>query len=57
LQDGATKIWVGKPENVEAAQKVFMHRAKMNSLASLGKYFKEMEAEFVPFAGATAGQD
>lgn len=38
LQDSALKTWAGKEENVEAAQKAFLHRAKMNSLASLGKY-------------------
>lgn len=46
LQDGATKTWAGKLENLQAAQKVFLHRAKMNSLASLGNYNPEMEKEF-----------
>ncbi len=46
LQDAATKTWQGKKENLEVAQKVFMHRAKMNSLASQGKYVPEMEAGF-----------
>lgn len=46
LQDAATKIWAGKPENVEAAQQAFIHRAKMNSLASQGKYSPEMEQEY-----------
>jgi fructose-bisphosphate aldolase class I len=46
LQDAPTKIWAGKSENVEAAQKAFIHRAKMNSLASLGKYSSEMEQGF-----------
>ena len=46
LQDGATKAWAGKKENLEAAQKVFLHRAKMNSLASLGKYSSDMEKGF-----------
>lgn len=45
LQDSATRIWQGKKENVLAAQKVFLHRAKMNSLASLGTYSPEMEQE------------
>lgn len=45
LQDSATKVWAGKAENVTSAQKVFLHRAKMNSLASLGKYTPEMEKE------------
>lgn len=57
LQDAATKIWSGKPGSVETAQKVFMHRAKMNSLASQGKYSSEMESEFSANASATASQD
>lgn len=44
LQDAATKTWAGKKENLAAAQKVFLHRAKMNSLASQGKYSPELEA-------------
>lgn len=43
LQDSALKTWNGKIENVPAAQKVFLHRAKMNGLATLGKYRSEME--------------
>jgi len=43
LQNTALKTWNGKAENVPAAQKAFLHRAKMNSLATLGKYSKEME--------------
>lgn len=43
LQNTALKCWNGKAENVPAAQKAFLHRAKMNSLATLGKYSKEME--------------
>ena len=46
LQDAPTKIWAGKPENVVEAQKAFIHRAKMNSLASMGKYSPEMEEGF-----------
>jgi len=38
LQQSTIKAWGGKPENVEAAQKVFFHRAQSNSLAQLGKY-------------------
>lgn len=41
LQDAALKKWDGKPENVAAAQLVFYHRARMNSLASLGRYTGE----------------
>lgn len=38
LQNTALKTWNGKTENIPAAQKAFLHRAKMNSLATLGKY-------------------
>ena len=38
LQNTALKTWNGKAENVPAAQKAFLHRAKMNSLATLGEY-------------------
>jgi len=38
LQQSALKAWSGKPENFEAAQKVFAARCRANSLASLGKY-------------------
>jgi len=57
LQDAATKTWMGKPENLQAAQKIFTHRAKMNSLASQGKYSSEMEKGFATSDGATATQD
>jgi fructose-bisphosphate aldolase class I len=57
LQDGATKAWQGKAENLAVAQKVFLHRAKMNSLASLGKYSSEMEAGFVASLGGEVTQD
>src|SRR3989344_4700926 len=38
LQNSALKAWGGKAENVKSSQKVFIHRAKMNSLATIGKY-------------------
>jgi fructose-bisphosphate aldolase class I len=38
LQSAPQKAWGGKPENVAAAQRAFAHRAKMNSLATLGKW-------------------
>lgn len=41
LQDSALKTWAGKAENVAAAQAVFLHRAKMNSLAAKGEYVGE----------------
>ena len=59
LQDAATKTWMGRSENLAAAQKVFLHRAKMNSLASLGTYSSELEQDVVAGASevATATQD
>jgi fructose-bisphosphate aldolase class I len=57
LQDAATKTWAGKKENLAAAQKVFLHRAKMNSLASKGEYSPEMEAEYKPETTGSATQD
>jgi fructose-bisphosphate aldolase, class I len=44
LQDPALKAWKGEAANVAAAQKIFYHRAKMNSAARTGSYNKEMEA-------------
>eukprot|EP01062_Namystynia_karyoxenos_P032530 TRINITY_DN239_c0_g1_i2.p1 TRINITY_DN239_c0_g1~~TRINITY_DN239_c0_g1_i2.p1 ORF type:complete len:407 (+),score=184.12 TRINITY_DN239_c0_g1_i2:98-1222(+) len=38
LQSSALKAWKGKDENVAEARKVFLWRARMNSLASLGQY-------------------
>jgi fructose-bisphosphate aldolase class I len=43
LQAPALKAWQGKPENVEAAQRAYYHRAKMNSAARTGMYAPEME--------------
>lgn len=57
LQDGATRVWQGKKENLQAAQKVFLHRAKMNSLASAGKYNSEMEKGFIAASGGESTQD
>ena len=45
LQDYCMKTWQGETKNVSAAQKIFLERAKLNSLASLGKYTKELEKE------------
>jgi len=38
LQAACQKAWSGKPENLAAAQQAFAHRARMNSLASLGQW-------------------
>jgi len=43
LQQPALKAWQGKQENVKAAQDAFMKRAKLNGLASSGKYSLDME--------------
>ncbi|MBI3035260.1 fructose-bisphosphate aldolase class I [Candidatus Woesearchaeota archaeon] len=43
LQDPALKAWQGKDENIRAAQQAFLKRAKLNSLAAMGKYKEEME--------------
>jgi len=48
LQAPALKAWAGKPENVEAAQRAYYHRAKMNSAARTGMYAPELEKEAVP---------
>jgi fructose-bisphosphate aldolase class I len=48
LQGPALKAWAGKPENVEAAQRAYYHRAKMNGAARTGMYAPEMEREAVP---------
>jgi fructose-bisphosphate aldolase, class I len=47
LQAPALKAWRGKKENVEAAQRAYYHRAKMNSAARTGMYAPEMEREAV----------
>jgi fructose-bisphosphate aldolase, class I len=47
LQAPALKAWAGKDENVEAAQRAYYHRAKMNSAARTGMYAPEMEREAV----------
>jgi fructose-bisphosphate aldolase class I len=38
LQDAPMHAWLGKNENVNAAQKAFAKRAELNSQATLGKY-------------------
>ncbi len=48
LQAPALKAWRGKPENVEAAQKAYYRRAKLNGAAQTGTYAPEMEKEAVP---------
>jgi fructose-bisphosphate aldolase, class I len=43
LQAAPQKAWSGKPENITAGQRAFIHRARMNSLASKGEWKAEME--------------
>ena len=43
LQQPALKTWLGKSENVTAAQDALINRAKLNSLATVGKYSTDME--------------
>ncbi len=43
LQAAALKAWGGKSENVAAAQKAFLHRARCNGAAALGQFSAEME--------------
>ena len=47
LQAPALKAWGGKPENVQAGQRAYYHRAKMNGAARTGAYAPEMEAAAV----------
>ncbi len=43
LQQSALKFWSKDIRDIEGTQKVFNHRAKMNTLAALGKWSKEIE--------------
>ena len=43
LQQSALKFWSKDIKNIEGTQKVFNHRAKMNTLAAQGKWSKEIE--------------
>jgi fructose-bisphosphate aldolase class I len=43
LQAAPQKAWSGKAENVTAAQRAFAHRARMNGLAALGRWQRDLE--------------
>ncbi len=43
LQQSALKFWSKNIQNIEGTQKIFNHRAKMNTLAAKGKWSKELE--------------
>jgi fructose-bisphosphate aldolase class I len=45
LQFPAMEIWAGKAENAPEAQKAFIHRARMSSLAREGEYSAELEQQ------------
>ena len=43
LQQSALRFWSKNTKNIEGTQKVFNHRAKMNTLAAQGKWSKDLE--------------
>jgi fructose-bisphosphate aldolase class I len=45
LQDHALKAWGGKPSNFAAGQKELVKRAKLNSLATTGRYSPALESQ------------
>ena len=47
LQQASLKAWKGAPGNVPAAQAALLHRARMNSVASLGRYDAKLEKDAI----------
>ncbi len=43
LQQSALKFWSKDTNNIDGTQRVFNHRAKMNTLAAQGKWSKDLE--------------
>ena len=43
LQQSALKFWSKDIKNIEGTQKIFNHRAKMNTLAAQGNWSKDLE--------------
>ena len=43
LQQSALKFWSKDIQNIDGTQKIFNHRAKMNTLAAKGKWSKDLE--------------
>jgi fructose-bisphosphate aldolase class I len=43
LQDPVIQAWAGRTENALAAQRIFLHRARMNGLARSGRWRPELE--------------
>ena len=44
LQQSALKFWSKNIKDIDGTQRVFNHRAKMNTLAAQGKWSKELES-------------
>jgi fructose-bisphosphate aldolase, class I len=45
LQAAPQSAWRGRSDNVTAAQRAFIHRARMNGLAALGQWKAELEKQ------------
>ncbi len=45
IEEPVLMTWQGKPENIGEAQKMLLHVAKMNSLASLGQYDESKDSK------------
>ena len=45
LQAAPQKAWGGRAENVSKAQAAFLHRARMNGLASKGEWDRKLEKQ------------
>ena len=45
LQQSALKFWAKNIHDIQGTQKIFNHRAKMNTLAAQGKWSKEIESQ------------
>lgn len=45
LQQSTLRAWKGSSDNVAVAQRTFLHRARMNSLARTGAYAADLERE------------
>ena len=43
LQQSALKFWANDIKNISGTQKIFNHRAKMNTLAAQGNWSKNLE--------------
>jgi len=48
LQEPVMRAWAGRAENVAVAQRAFLHRGRMNSLARQGKWRPELERAAAP---------